>query len=100
MEILAGEIGSWFGFVGACVISPAPACQPFLAFIALMISAAVCLLLTIVALRAIWRNERRNRKSLVRQDPVPAASERVEPVFSPAQRESASRSDDRWGVTA
>lgn len=44
-------IGTWFGYVGSCVVAPDATCRPFLAFVALGVAAAVALTLIIIAYR-------------------------------------------------
>jgi hypothetical protein len=50
MEIF-GFIGTWFGYVGSCVVSPDATCRPFLAFIALGAAAAAALTLVLMSYR-------------------------------------------------
>ena len=56
MEIF-GLIGTWFGYVGACVASPDVTCRPFLAFFALLAAAAAALTLTLLAYQRAQRRE-------------------------------------------
>ena len=56
MEIF-GLIGTWFGYVGACVVSPDATCRPLLAFFALGAAAAVALTLTLLAYQRAQRRE-------------------------------------------
>src|SRR5688500_17946720 len=48
---LFSVIGSWFGYVGACVVAPNATCRPFLAFLALGVAAAAALTLVLLAYR-------------------------------------------------
>lgn len=48
MEIFS-LIGTWFGYVGACVASPDATCRPFLAFFALLAAAGTALTLMLLA---------------------------------------------------
>ena len=50
MEIV-GLIGTWFGYVGACVVSPDATCRPLLGFFALGAAAAAALTLMLLAYR-------------------------------------------------
>ena len=50
MEIFS-FIATWFGYVGACVVSPDATCRPFLAFLALGAAAATALTLVLIAYR-------------------------------------------------
>ena len=50
MEIF-GFIGTWFGYVGSCVVSPDATCRPFLAFVALGAAAAAALTLVLMSYR-------------------------------------------------
>ena len=45
------SIGTWFGYVGACAVSPDATCRPLLAFLALGAAAAAALALVIIAYR-------------------------------------------------
>ena len=66
MEFFA-FIGTWFGYVGSCVVSPDATCRPFLAFVALGAAAAAALTLVLMSYRnALTREladieERRSR---------------------------------------
>jgi hypothetical protein len=44
-------IGTWFGYVGACVVSADATCRPLLAFLALGAAAAAALALVVIAYR-------------------------------------------------
>ena len=50
-------IGTWFGYVGACVIAPDATCRPFLAFVALGVAAAAALTLLIIAYRGAYARD-------------------------------------------
>ena len=50
-------IGTWFGYVGACVVSPDATCRPFLAFVVLGIAAGVALTLVLLAYRRGYAHE-------------------------------------------
>jgi membrane protein implicated in regulation of membrane protease activity len=52
-------IGTWFGFVGSCVVGPDPTCRPFLAFVALTVVSAVALALVMRAYRALQPEDER-----------------------------------------
>jgi membrane protein implicated in regulation of membrane protease activity len=52
IETVIGTIGTWFGFVGSCVVGPNATCRPFLAFVALAVASVVALLLVLRAYRA------------------------------------------------
>lgn len=45
------SVASWFGYVGSCALSPEATCRPFLAFLALGVSAAAALALLLIAYR-------------------------------------------------
>lgn len=49
--------GTWFGYVGSCVIGPDATCRPFLAFLALGVAAAVGLTLLLLWYRSAQREE-------------------------------------------
>jgi membrane protein implicated in regulation of membrane protease activity len=53
IESVFGTIGTWFGFVGSCVVGPNATCRPFLAFVALAVAAVMALLLVLRAYRAV-----------------------------------------------
>jgi hypothetical protein len=57
LESLFLMIGRWFGYVGACMITPDATCRPFLAFLALGAAASIALTLVILAYRAGTRRE-------------------------------------------
>ena len=50
-------VGSWFGYVGACMVSPDATCRPFLAFLALGAAAATALTLVLIAYRTAQERE-------------------------------------------
>jgi hypothetical protein len=54
-ESLFTYAGTWFGYVGACVVAPDATCRPFLAFIALGAAASVALTLVLLAYRSASR---------------------------------------------
>ena len=51
------SIGTWFGYVGSCVVAPDATCRPFLAFAALGVAAAVALALIIIAYRSRYARD-------------------------------------------
>ena len=51
MSAIFNFISTWFGYTGSCVFSPDATCQPFLAFIALLVAATVGLVLVVMAYR-------------------------------------------------
>ena len=57
MEIFAA-VGTWFGYVGACAISPDATCRPLLAFLALGAAAVAALSLILIAYRKSVAGER------------------------------------------
>lgn len=50
-------IGTWFGYVGACVASPDATCRPLIAFIALGAAASAALTLVLLAFGNVQRRE-------------------------------------------
>ena len=50
MEIFT-SIETWFGYVGACAVSPDATCRPLLAFLALGAAATAALALVVIAYR-------------------------------------------------
>lgn len=56
MELFA-FIGTWFGYVGSCVVAPHATCRPFLAFILLGAAASAALTLVIIAYRSAQTRE-------------------------------------------
>lgn len=50
-------IGTWFGYVGACVASPEATCRPLIAFIALGVAASAALTLVLLAYSNVLRRE-------------------------------------------
>lgn len=46
------NVGSWFGFVGACVANADAICTPFLAFVALLAASGSALTLLFIAYKA------------------------------------------------
>ena len=50
-------IGSWFGYVGACVATPDATCRPLLAFVALGTAAGIALALLLIAYGNAQRRE-------------------------------------------
>lgn len=50
-------IGTWFGYVGACVASPDATCRPLMAFIALGAAASAALTLVLLAYANVQRRE-------------------------------------------
>lgn len=51
MELLT-FIGTWFGYVGSCLVAPDATCRPFLAFILMGAAASAALTLVIMAYRS------------------------------------------------
>ena len=56
MEI-SGSIGTWFGYVGACVAAPDATCRPLLAFVALGVAAVAALTLVLLAYRNTYARD-------------------------------------------
>ena len=56
MELFA-FIGTWFGYVGSCMVAPDATCRPFLAFILLGAAASAALTLVILAYRSAQTRE-------------------------------------------
>ena len=56
MEIFT-VIGTWFGYVGACAVSPDATCRPLLAFLALGAAATSALALILIAHRTAAARE-------------------------------------------
>jgi hypothetical protein len=71
---LFGTIGTWFGFVGACVVGPNAACIPFLAFFVLAVAAGAAMWLIARAYRNLnggdeaSAEERRERLRKLREE--------------------------------
>lgn len=62
-------IGTWFGYVGACVVAPDATCRPLLAFVALGAAAGAALTLVLLAYRNAYaraRAEIEERRALSR----------------------------------
>jgi hypothetical protein len=57
MELFAA-VGTWFGYVGACAVSPDATCRPLLAFLALGAAALAALSLILIAYRKSVAGER------------------------------------------
>jgi len=57
MEIF-GFFGTWFGYVGACVVAPDVTCRPLLAFVALGAAAGAALTLVLLAYRNAYARAR------------------------------------------
>jgi hypothetical protein len=53
-----GFFGTWFGYVGACVVAPDATCRPLLAFVALGAAAGAALTLVLLACRNAYARER------------------------------------------
>ncbi len=51
-------VGAWFGYVGACAVSPDATCRPLLAFLALGAAAVAALALVLIAYRKSVVGER------------------------------------------
>ena len=62
IESFLSTIGTWFGYVGSCVIGAETTCRPFLAFVALAIASAAALALVMRAYQAL-RPEEEQRKA-------------------------------------
>ena len=58
MESFSTFVGTWFGYVTSCAVSPDATCRPFLAFIALGAAAAAALTLAILAYRSAQSREK------------------------------------------
>lgn len=50
-------IGTWFGYVGACVATPDATCRPLIAFVALGAAASAALTLVLLAYGNVQRRE-------------------------------------------
>jgi hypothetical protein len=50
-------IGTWFGYVGSCVVGAETTCRPFLAFVVLTIASGAALALVMRAYRALRPEE-------------------------------------------
>lgn len=78
-------VGRWFGYVGACMITPDATCRPFLAFVALAAAASVALTLLLLAYRAGKRGEavevRKADVSRSKIDATPERTRRIEPTL-------------------
>ena len=74
-------IGTWFGYVGMCLVAPDATCRPFLAFLALGAAAAVALTLVLLAYKAAQERETaqvdERRRARSRELPTPP---RLQPV--------------------
>jgi hypothetical protein len=69
-------VGAWFGFVGSCFVSPAGACGPFLAFLALGIAAGATLALLLLAYRSARNGAQGETRSESEKRGAPALRER------------------------
>lgn len=56
MDIFS-TIGTWFGYVGACVATPDATCRPLLAFVAMGAAAAIALALLLYGYGSAQRRE-------------------------------------------
>ena len=73
-------IGTWFGYVGMCLVAPDATCRPFLAFLALGAAAAAALTLVLLAYKSsrvhetgkIEARRAARRRPATRIDPVVA----------------------------
>lgn len=73
-------IGTWFGYVGMCMVAPDATCRPLLAFLALGVAAAVALTLVLMAYKAAQaraRDEVEARRPAMR---TLRPRQRIEPV--------------------
>ena len=62
IQSLLSTIGTWFGYVGSCVVGAETTCRPFLAFVVLAIASGAALALVMRAYRAL-RPEEEQRKA-------------------------------------
>ena len=90
LESLVGSVGTWFGFVGACVAGSGPACRPFLAFVALTAAAGAALALLVLAYKSLQQDEAHAAKAAQPQ-PQPLPDRRVEPQWRAAAPAAVSR---------
>jgi hypothetical protein len=84
LESIFFMIGRWFGYVGACMITPDATCRPFLAFVALTAAASVALTLLLLAYRAARQVEAGEAVTADKTgDTVdaPQRRRRIEPTF-------------------
>src|SRR5688572_24879568 len=72
-------IGTWFGYVGMCMVAPDASCRPFLAFLALGVAAAVALTLFLLAYKAA---QARELDSVEERRRARAPQTRVEPAMA------------------
>jgi len=73
MSAIFKFIATWFSYTGSCVFSPDATCQPFLAFVALLVAATVGLVLVVMAYR---RAEERVTTTLEEEEGVSELEER------------------------
>ena len=93
MELFA-FIGTWFGYVGSCVVAPDATCRPFLAFVLLGAAASAALVLVIIAYRSAHTREaaeieerRARTRTLETQERVRRAlATRPQPARAPLER--------------
>ena len=71
-------IGTWFGYVGMCMIGPDASCRPLLAFLALGIAAAVALTLILLAYKTAQARELERVDERRRAQALPT---RIEPAM-------------------
>lgn len=70
-------IGTWFGYVGACVATPDATCRPLMAFIALGAAASAALTLVLLAYANVQRRESAQLEEERTNAQVTNAQERV-----------------------
>lgn len=54
---LSAFVGTWFGYVGSCLVAPDATCRPLLAFILMGAAASAALVLVIMAYRSAQARE-------------------------------------------
>jgi hypothetical protein len=55
------HIGTWFGYVGSCVVGPDPTCRPFLGFVLLAALAVGAFVLLVMAYRSLNTEDTRDK---------------------------------------
>ena len=75
-------IGTWFGYVGMCMVAPDATCRPLLAFRALGVAAATALALVLLAYKAAQVRERDETEATRARLRAVQPRARIEPVVS------------------
>ena len=91
-------IGTWFGYVGSCVVAPDATCRPFLAFILMAAAASAALVLVIIAYRSTQARETAEIEEQRQRSRTLETQERVRRALAARPQAAKAPLDRRYGA--